>query len=106
MSVIMTARSSGDRKRFEQFASDNPDRMKSIADQAKEHGLIAHRVYGTDDNQVMVVDEWPDEQSFQTFFEKMQGEIGPMMEDAGLSGDLEIKFWHSVESQDKVGWGA
>jgi hypothetical protein len=33
---------------------------------AKKHGLIAHRFYGSEDgSKVLVVDEWPDRQSFE-----------------------------------------
>jgi len=33
----------------------------------------------------MAVDEWPDAQSFQTFFEEAQPDIGPVMKEAGVS---------------------
>ena len=50
-----------------------------LSDRAKEHGVIAHRFYATDDD-VMVIDEWPDAASFNRFFESMQSEIGPLMQ--------------------------
>jgi quinol monooxygenase YgiN len=64
MSIIMTFRMKGDPDKLEQVAAADPDAMRSIADQA-EHGLIAHRFYGSDDGQIMVVDEWPDAESFR-----------------------------------------
>ena len=54
--------------------------MQAILDSAKEHGVIAHRFYGSDDGQIMVVDEWPDEQSFQSFFQENGERIGAMMQ--------------------------
>ncbi len=106
MSVIMTLRASGDPSRLEQHAADNPDAMRGIADRAKDHGLIAHRFYGSDDGRVMVVDEWPDAESFQRFFEAEQGAIQPLMESAGMTGQPEITFWRKLETGDDVGWDA
>ena len=103
MSVIMTLRVKGDPKKLEERAGQNPDAMRGIAERAKDHGLIAHRFYGSDDGQIMVVDEWPDPQSFQTFFEAAQPEIGPMMQEVS-SGEPEITFWNKLETHDDVGW--
>jgi hypothetical protein len=42
--------------------------MQGILEAAKRHGLIAHRFYGSDDGgSLMVLDEWPDRQSFESF---------------------------------------
>jgi quinol monooxygenase YgiN len=102
MSVIMTFRVSGDPSKLEQMASDNPDLMKSISAKAKEHGLIAHRFYGSED-QIMVIDEWPDAESFQRFFEDQRSEIESRMESVA-TGEPEITFWHKLETHDEVGW--
>ena len=66
MSVIMTFRATGNPDELERRAAQNPEGMRSIAERAKEHGLIAHRFYGSD-GKIMVVDEWPDAESFQRF---------------------------------------
>jgi hypothetical protein len=105
MTVLMTMWMQSDPKRFEELAAQDPDRVRKIADQAKEAGVLAHRFYGTEDGQMMVIDEWPDEQSFQSFFEAQQGEIGPLMQDAGVEGEPQIRFWRKLESHDEVGWG-
>jgi heme-degrading monooxygenase HmoA len=106
MSVIMTLRAKGDPQKLEQRAAQNPDAMRSLAERAKEHGLIAHRFYGSEDGQIMVVDEWPDPQSFQRFFESMRSEIDPMMREVGVTAEPEITFWRKLESHDEVGWDA
>jgi len=106
MSVIMTLRAQGDPKELERRAGENPDGMREIADQAKQHGLIAHRFYGSDDGQILVIDEWPDPQSFQSFFEEQRDRIEPLMREAGATGEPEVTFWHKLETQDDVGWGA
>jgi quinol monooxygenase YgiN len=106
MSVIMTLRLKADPKRLEDVAAQNSDRLQSIANKAKDAGVIAHRFYGSDDGQVMVIDEWPDAQSFQSFFESTADEIQPLMQDAGAQGEPQITFWQKLETGDDIGWGA
>ena len=104
MSVIMTLRVQGDPDKLEQLVREAPDRIKSISDRAKEHGVIAHRFYGAE-GQIMVVDEWPDAESFHSFFEAMRSEIDPMMQQVATS-EPEITFWRKLETRDEVGWEA
>src|SRR5438477_8157632 len=106
MSVIMTLRTHGDPQKLEQLAAQDPAAMRSIADSAVEHGVIAHRFYGSEDGQIMVVDEWPDAQSFQSFFEQEQSRIQPLMQEAGISSEPEVTFWRKLETGDEVGWNA
>ena len=87
MSVIMTFSAAGDPAELERRAAENPEGMRSIAERAKEHGLIAHRFYGSE-NQIMIIDEWPDPESFQQV----------------ATGEPEITFWHKLETHDEVGW--
>jgi quinol monooxygenase YgiN len=103
MSVIMTMVAEGDPGRLEQFAAANPEKMAAIRDHAVEHGLIAHRFYGAG-GQIMVIDEWPDEQSFLDFFAHMQAEIGSMMGEAGITGEPHPVFWRKLEAHDDYGW--
>jgi hypothetical protein len=103
MSVIMTLVASGDPEALERRAAQNPDGMRAIADQAKEYGLIAHRFYGAE-GQIMVVDEWPDPESFQRFWEAMKDEIESMMREVGVTAEPNVTFWRKLESHDEVGW--
>ena len=105
MSVIMTLRANGDPAELERRAAGNPDAIRAISDRAKEHGLFAHRFYGSDDGQIMVVDEWPDPDSFRAFFEGMRSEIEPLMREVGVTAP-EVTFWRKLESHDEVGWEA
>ena len=104
MSVIMTLWVQGDPRKLEEHAAANAEEMHGIADTAKRHGLIAHRFYGSDDGQIMVIDEWPDEQSFQSFFEEARERIDPLMRAAGASSEPQIRFWRKLETGDEVGW--
>jgi quinol monooxygenase YgiN len=102
MSVIMTLRVTGDPAKLERLAAENPETIRGISERAKQQGLIAHRFYGAE-NEIMVVDEWPDAESFQRFFESEQAEIGPMMEQVATS-EPTITFWRKLDTKDDVGW--
>lgn len=105
MSVIMSMVVEGDAATMEQYAGDHAAEMQEILDGALGHGLIAHRFYGTD-GKIMVLDEWPDEQSFLTFFEEMGPKIGPMMQAVGITSEPRPTFWRKLETHDDYGWDA
>jgi quinol monooxygenase YgiN len=102
VSVIMTLRVSGDPDKMEQFAQANPDAIRGISERAQAASAIAHRFYGSE-GQIMVVDEWPDPESFHRFFEAEAAAIGPMMEQVG-AGEPEITSWRKLETGDDLGW--
>jgi heme-degrading monooxygenase HmoA len=104
MSVIVTLKLKGDPKRFEEFAAANVDRLRAISAEAQALGVIGHRFYGAEGNQILVIDEWPDADSFHRFFEGQADAIGPMMGEAGFEGEPEIMIWRELESHDQVGW--
>jgi quinol monooxygenase YgiN len=104
MSVIMMLQFDGDPGKLEEYAAANKDTMARIIDRAKSKGLIAHRFFGDDAGHIIVIDEWPDQQSFQSFFEEAQGEIGPMMQEVGISNQPQPQFLRALETHDKYGW--
>jgi hypothetical protein len=106
MSVLMMLSVSGDPKKLEEHAAGDPEGMRTILESAKGHGLMAHRFYGSEEGQIMVVDEWPDEQSFQSFFDENGDRIGAMMQAAGVTSEPQPKFWRKLDSHDEYGWGA
>jgi hypothetical protein len=98
MSVLMTLRVSGNPKGVEAF---DPAVLKTIADRAVEHGVLRHRFYGTDD-EVLVVDEWPDEASFRAFFDASP-EIKDLMDEAGVISEPTVEFWRELDTDDAIG---
>jgi hypothetical protein len=54
----------------------------------------------------VVIDEWPDAESFLSFFGHVEAELGEMMEAVGVTGQREPKFWHELETHDQYGWNA
>jgi hypothetical protein len=104
MSVIMTLRVKGNAEELERRAAENPDAIRAISDRAKQLGMTAHRFYGSDDGWIMVVDEWPDPQSFGAFWESERAAIEPLMQEIGVTTEPEVTFWRKLESHDEVGW--
>ena len=104
MSVIMLQWAMGDPSRFEEYAAQNRDGIQEIVALAKEHGLIAHRFYGSE-GQILLADEWPDEESFVRFTEAARSRIEPMFQAAGVTVEPHT-IWRKLETHDDVGWGA
>ena len=98
MSVLMTLRVHGNPKSVE---SEDKQLLQTIVQRGKEHGVISHHFYGSDD-EVLVIDEWPDEESFQKFFEASP-EIAGLMERAGVNEQPEISFWRHLDTGDDLG---
>jgi hypothetical protein len=105
VSVIVTVLTKGDPKQVEDYAAANSDSMRTIIESAQSHGVLAHRFYGAD-GQVLVIDEWPDADSFHAFFEENGDRIGPIMQAAGAQGPPEVTVWEKLDTGDEVGWGS
>ena len=105
MSVIVTLRFKADGSKLESWANAHEDVLMGIIKKAEQHGVIAHRFYSDGSGDMMVLDEWPDVESFQAFFGESAGEIRPMMAAVGLEGEPEVSFWQELNTPDRVGWG-
>jgi hypothetical protein len=99
MSVIMMLPIDVDPDAFESHAKANAEQLTRITDDAKSKGAIHHMFCATDD-QVMAIDEWPDEQSFQGFFEG-QADIGELMQAVGASPGGPPRFYRKLETGDE-----
>ena len=100
MSVIAILRIKGNPADLERYAAGaGGDVMRRIAEAGKKAGATQHRFAGGDD-EVLVVDEWPDEQSFQAFFAS-QPEIADVMRDGGAQGAPQISFYRILNTPDQ-----
>ena len=95
MSVLMTMLVKADGAKIEQ---EDPSAMNAILAKAKQQGLISHHFYGRGD-EVLIVDEWPDEESFERFRESAP-EIGELMQRAGVAGEPDVSFWRHLDVGD------
>jgi hypothetical protein len=107
MPVIMIQEVAGDPNGLEEFAAANKEAIAAILEAAKRHGLIAHRFYGSEDGKkVLIVDEWPDRESFESFAEEQAPQIEPVLKAASATGLSEPTYWRELTTFDAFGWGA
>lgn len=78
------------------------ERLKGIIEDGQRHGCIHHMFTEDTDGAVMVVDEWPDEATFQRFFEG-QKEIPKVTEAMGGSPDAapEVTTRRILDTPDR-----
>ena len=98
MSVFMILRVPGDPNALEQYANANADLMKRVSGDGRAAGATRHAFAGGD-GEVLVIDEWPDAESFQQFFES-QPEIPGIMQEAGAQGAPQITFYRKLDTPD------
>lgn len=102
MSVIMSLRTAIDPDRFEEVVKNDPDRLQRISQRARDAGCISHAFYANaGGGELLVVDEWPDAESFIGFFEGTADEIVPLMNEAGLTERPTPEFWHQLDTPDR-----
>lgn len=100
MSVMVILRIQGNPADLERYAAGpGGDIMRRIGEAGKSAGAVRHRFAGGD-NEVLVVDEWPDEQSFHAFFAS-QPEIADVMRDGGAQSAPEISFYRILDTPDQ-----
>jgi hypothetical protein len=83
---------------WEVVMSSNAEMMRGIAEAGKAAGAIRHAFAGGDD-EILVIDEWPDEGSFQRFYES-QPEIPRLMQEAGVKSAPQISFYRKLDTRD------
>jgi hypothetical protein len=102
MSVIMSLRIAIDPARFEEVIRRDPARLDRISQKSRDAGCMSHAFYGNaDGGELLVVDEWPDKESFVGFFEGSMDEIVPMMTEAGMTERPTPEFWRQLDTPDR-----
>ncbi|MGO4255163.1 hypothetical protein [Marmoricola sp. RAF53] len=99
MSVLMALRVSGDATGLEKV---DPAVFKSVVAKAVEMGATKHRFF-TNGSEILVLDEWPDRETFQKFFESTP-EVPEVMAAAGVTEQPVIEFWDRVGVDDALNW--
>jgi len=100
MAIIVILRIQGNPADLERYAAGpGGDVMQRISAAGKAAGAVRHTFAGGE-NEVLVIDEWPDEQSFQKFFAD-QPEIADVMRDGGAQGPPQISFYRKLNTPDQ-----
>jgi quinol monooxygenase YgiN len=100
VTVLVTLRIKGDSAALEKVAAGDPTAFPTVSARGRAAGAISHHFYAND-GEILVVDEWPDEESFMGFFHNSP-EIAGFMEQAGVTAAPEISFWHKLELGDDI----
>lgn len=100
MSVIVILRIPGNPADLERYAAGpGGDVMRRIAEAGRAAGAVRHSFCGGD-NEILVVDEWPDGDSFNSFFAG-QPEIADVMRDGGATGAPDISIYRTLSTPDQ-----
>lgn len=99
MSVIVIGRITVDPANVEKLWVDRKADFEAVAKDAKAAGAIHHR-WGFDEGRVVIIDEWPDAQSFQKFFDT-QATIPELMQAANVQGSPEFDIFEAKDAPDQ-----
>jgi len=97
MVILRIPGNSADLERY--AAGPGGDVMQRIAAAGKAAGAIRHTFAGGE-GEILVIDEWPDEESFQNFFAS-QGEIADVMRDGGAQGPPVTTVYRKLNTPDQ-----
>ena len=102
MTVLMTLKVHGNVGALQKLAEADPSAFPAVLDIGRRHGVISHHFYASTD-EILVIDEWPDEASFQAFYEEAGPQIGGFMQDAGVMSPPELSFYTKMDLGDDLG---
>lgn len=98
MSIFVILRVPGDPNTIEQYANANAELVKGIAEDGRAAGATRH-AFAAGDNEILVIDEWPSEEAFQSFFNN-QTDIPRVMRDGGAQGPPIISYYRKLDTPD------
>lgn len=85
---------------MENVVNDHRETMLTIIEDGKSQGAI-HRQFAADaDGGALVVDEWPDEESFHQFFAG-QEDIKKIMAAAGVTSEPTVTVYRLLDTPDR-----
>ena len=97
MSVVVIARfPTNDPVKALEWAQAHPDIPDEITTYGKTLGQIGHRIL-LGEKELVVIDEWPNEESFHTFFSEAP-RMHEFLSGAGLSSDPVVSILQAVEA--------
>jgi len=98
MSVLVIGRMTVDPANVAKLWVDRKADFERVAANAKAAGALHHR-WGFGDSVVLIVDEWPDAESFQKFFQS-ETIIPELMQAGGVQGAPEFEIVEAREAPD------
>jgi hypothetical protein len=99
MSVIVIGKMKAEPATIKKLRNDRKADFQGIAKEAKAAGAMHHR-WGFGDGYIVIIDEWPDGESFQKFFSSNES-IPPLMEAGGVQGAPEFTIVEAATGPDE-----
>jgi hypothetical protein len=85
---------------FERVVKEQADTLVAVSAEGKAAGAIHHMFVEDANGQIMVIDEWDNEDSFHQFFDN-QKDIPAMMGAAGLAGAPTTTAYRIIDTPDQ-----
>jgi quinol monooxygenase YgiN len=98
MAVVVIARMKLDPASLEEAFTANRSVFEAVSADAKKAGATRHQ-FVAGDGEVVIIDEWPDAQSFQQFFADPR--IAELMQQTGVAGPPDISIYTAMDSPDR-----
>ena len=99
MSVIVVGKLHADPARIQKLWKDRAEDFKGVRKEAEAAGALHHR-WGIGDGFVVLIDEWPDAESFETFFHG-NATIPSLMQEAGVQAPPEFTIVEAATGPDE-----
>jgi hypothetical protein len=99
MSVIVIGRMQVDPANVAKLWAERRGDFEAASKDAKAAGALHHR-WGFGDGEVVIIDEWNDAASFQTFFET-HAVVADLMASAGVQGPPEFTIVEAKQGPDE-----
>jgi hypothetical protein len=100
MSVMITIKFPVTAEIMEKVVNDHREMMMAITEDGKRQGAIHHQLAEDTDGGALVIDEWPDEQSFYRFFAG-QEDINKVTTAAGVTSEPTVTVYRLLETPDR-----
>lgn len=100
VNVIVMTHIPGDVADFERVVKDQADTFVAVSGRGKAAGAIHHCFVEDTGGGVLIIDEWPSEEAFQTFFAS-QEEIPKLMAAGGATGAPTTTSYRIIDTPDR-----
>jgi hypothetical protein len=100
VNVIVMTHIPGDVADFERVVKDQADTFVAVSAEGKAAGAVHHCFVEASDGGVLIIDEWPSEEAFQTFFSS-QEEIPKLMAAGGATGAPVTTSHRIIDTPDR-----
>ena len=100
MTVIVIGRFQADVARLEQAFVTQKQTFLDVSADAKTKGATHHQFGAGADGEVVIIDEWPDAATFETFFANQQ-DIPKVMAEVGVTAPPVFEILRQLDSPDR-----